>query len=79
MDSFWNGFEKQAGFVSNMWGKIPAVKANRAIEASAKFKGKRLAGGAILAGGGALYGAHKLTQDPPLVNAVQPTAYQQQY
>lgn len=79
MKSFWQGFEKQAGYISNMWGKIPAVKANRAIEASAKFKAKRLAGGALVAGGGLAYGAHKLTQDPPLVNAAQPTAYQPQY
>jgi len=79
MNSFWDGFEKKAGTIGNMWGKIPAVKANRAIEASAKFKAKRLAGGALVAGGGLAYGAHKLTQDPPLVNAVQPTAYQPQY
>jgi hypothetical protein len=79
MDSFWNGFEKQAGVIGKLWGKIPAVKANRAIEASPLFKAKRVAGMGLLAGGGAIYGAHKLTQDPPLANAVQPTAYQQQY
>lgn len=64
MENFWQGFEKQAGFIGRTLGKFKPFQNYKAMNESTGFIAKKYLGRALLGGTGVAYGLHKVTQPP---------------